>query len=212
MRIPNFRNTARLLKWVNKYRTGERLPRDREQVFFTTKKELPEDVAVNLSEYCWHAKKVEVEFENLLKANPDAVLTYAKIARNYEFTLSEDLEDSLKGKSSHLYSLASIRGKRLPERLEDTFDQPYYALKYATDILHGRLPAHIEKVFFKDARVAAQYAFEVIRGFAPVRLPDDLHSFMIMKSFENPNDRHIKIYMEASESDPSKIGNSTNEV
>lgn len=212
MKIPKFRNTTRLLRFVNKYHTQNRLPRDREQVFFTTKKEPPEVVATNLSEYTWHAGKLEVEFENLLKASPEAVITYARVLHNREMKISEDLEDALKGHSNQLYSLAQMREERLPARLEDTISDPYFALKYATDILHGRLPSHLEPVFFKSARFASQYAFEVIRGFAPVRLPDDLHSFMIMQSFSNPNDHYIKVYMEASESDPNKIGNSTKEV
>jgi hypothetical protein len=212
MRIPKFRNTTRLLRWVSKFHGGKRLPRDREQVFFTVKKEEPQQVAMNLAQYCCHFGKIEEEFENLLKACPDAVLTYARTANNMGFEFSSDLEDSLKGKSSQLYSLACMRGCRLPARLEDTIEHPYFALHYATEVLKGRLPPHLETVFFKDARVASQYAFEVIRGFAPVRLPDELHSFMIMESFANPNDRNIKIYMEASESDPNKIGNSTREV
>lgn len=212
MRIPKFRNTTRLVRWVNKYQSGTRLPRDREQVFFTTKKELPELVASNLAEYCHHVGKIEPEFENLLKANPDAVLTYARIGIHHGFEISEEIEDALKGHCSQLYSLAVSRGRRLPERLEDTINEPYWALQYATEVLKGRLPSHLESVFFKDARVASQYAFEVIRGFASVRLPDDLHSFMIMQSFAHPDDRHIKIYMEASESDPNKIGNTTKTV
>ena len=212
MKIPKFRNTTRLLRFVKKYHAHKRLPRDREQVFFTSKKETPEFVAQTLSEYAWHSGKLEVDLENLLKASPSAVITYARAIRREDLDISEDLEDALKGHSNQLYQLAQMRDKRLPTRLEDTIDKPYFALKYATDILHGRLPSHLETVFFKDARVASQYAFEVIRGFAPVRLPDDLHSFMIMQSFANPDNHHIKIYMEASESDPNKIGNSTREI
>jgi hypothetical protein len=211
MKIPKFRNTTRLLRFVKKYHQ-KRLPRYVEEVFFKTKKEEPRVVAQNLAEYTWHAGKMEVEFENLLKADADAVLTYARVLFHQELKISEELEDSLKGHSCQLYMLAQMRGERLPARLEDTIDDPYYALSYATSVLKGRLPAHLEPVFFKSSRFASQYAFEVIRGFAPVRLPDDIHNFMVMQSFANPDDHYIKVYMEASESDPNKIGNSTREV
>jgi hypothetical protein len=70
------------------------------------------------------------------------------------------------------------------------------------------VPVAFADVFLKDVHSATAYAFEVIRGFAPVKLPDTLHNFVIMESFKNPNDYQIKIYMKASESDPNKTGNS----
>lgn len=214
MKIPSFRNTSRLVKFVRKFHGGKRLPRDKEQVFFTTKKEVPAIVAKNLADYInMAAGRVEVEFENLLKADPESIIQYARhLHYAYNETISEDLEDALKGQSCQLYQLACLRQIRLHPRLEDTFSDPYWALKYATDVVKGRLPSHLEPVFFQSARFASEYAFDVIRGFAPVKLPDELHSFMIMQSYANPDDHHIKIYMQASESDPNKSGNSVKTV
>lgn len=214
MKIPKFRNTTRLVKWVKKWHSGSRLPRDREQVFFTSKKESPELIAQNLADYSWNSTGLEAEFEKILVAHPPSVITYARRINQFNTRISEYLEDSLKGHTMQLYELACLYNQRVPTRLEDTIvdGSPYWALRYATEIIRGRLPLHLESVFFKDARIASQYAFQVIRGFASVRLPDDLHSFMIMKSFENPDDSHIKVYIEASESDPNKIGNSVRSV
>jgi len=208
MRTPKFRNTARLLLWMKRHGWGERLPSHSEQVFFNSKKEDPSTIAVNLATYAWVAGKLELPFESVLKNSPMAVVDYAKmlLARVNE-KISEDLQDSLKGCSAQLVQLAQVYKERLPARLEDTICEPYWALDYAKSVLRGRLPSHLECVFFKDPRIASRYAFEVIRGFSPVMLPDELHSFMIMKSFENPDDDSIKRYIEASESDPSKIGN-----
>lgn len=208
MKIPKFRNTTRLVRWMKKMGHIERLPRDREQVFFTTKKEDPNMVAHNLAQYCWVVGKIDENLESLLKANCSAVIEYARMCHHRGHgEISDDLKNSLKNNSGALYQLAEMYGKRLPKELEDCFDQPMWAFQYAKNVLCGRLPAHLENVFFKNTQYASRYAFEVIRGFAPVKLPDDLHSFMIMKSFENPDDDYIKEYMEASESDPNKIGN-----
>lgn len=210
MKIPKFRNTTRLVRWMNKNHHNERLTADREEVFFKTKKEEPYLVAHNLAQYCWRVGKVEERLENLLKAHSSAVIEYARMCWNRNLgEISKDLKDSLKGHSAALYNLAQLYDSRLEKELEDTFEHPNWAFQYAKDILRGRLPAHLESIFFKDARMASKYAFEVIRGFAPVRLPDDLHSFMIMQSFAHPDDHNIKIYMEASESDPNKMGNSS---
>lgn len=208
MKIPKFRNTARLIRWMKKMGWSERLPPDREEVFFKTKKEEPHYVAANLANYCWIVGKVDERLEGLLKSHPTPVIEYARMCHHRGFgEISEDLKNSIKTYSSALYYLAELYGKRLPVELEDCFDDPRWAFQYSKEILRGRLPSHLESVFFKDTAYASRYAFEVIRGFAPVKLPDDLHSFMIMKSFENPDDDYIKEYMQASESDPNKIGN-----
>jgi hypothetical protein len=51
-----------------------------------------------------------------------------------------------------------------------------------------------------------------MRGFAPCRLSDNLHTYMVMKSFQEPDNEHIKTYMDASESNPSLVGNSSARV
>lgn len=213
MRIPKFRNTTRLVKWMKRMDYWERLPSSHEEVFFTVKKEEGYVVAYNLTMYCWRVGKLEPRFENLLIGHPDSVIEYAKILKSKQLgEISEELKVSLKGVGRCLFQLAELYERRLPKELEDTMEDPAFAYRYAKDILCGRLPSHLEPVFFKNTTYASKYAFDVIRGFAPVKLPDDLHSFMIMKSFENPDDHNIKIYMQASESDPNKTGNSVRAI
>jgi hypothetical protein len=218
-KIPKFRTTHRLVLWmknnwtaIHNYDTNRaRLPPDHEEVFFKSKKEAPEVIASNLAEYAFRAGKLEPRFEELLKCDAGAVLRYLKSMHRLEEATSEDLLHCLKGKNPQLYGWAQTVG-RLPSFLEDTFDEPKHCFFYAQQILRGRLPSHLEGVFFKDAYFASKYAFEVIRGFSSVRLPEELHNFMIMKSFEDPENKHVKAYIEASENDPSRIGNSVVKV
>ena len=209
LKIPKFRTATRLVAWMeqNGHRLNPcRLPEDREQVFFRTKKETPQELAACVASYAHRVGKLEPRFEELLKANHDSVISYVQAVRPREQEVSEDLIDSLAGDSRSLFRLGKEIG-RLPKHLEDTFGDPRFAFLYAKEVLRGRLPSHLEDVLFKDAYYAAKYAFDVIRGFAPVRLPDELHAFMVMKSFENPGDDNIRAYMEASESDPNRVGN-----
>lgn len=216
--IPRFRTARRLVMWMERnwhafINAGveTRLPPDREQVFFTTKKEKPEEVATCVARYAGWAGKLSPEIENLLRAHGDSLCSYIRGLASREQEIPQDLMDSLAGDSANLYRLSKDIG-RLPKHLEDTIDHPRWAFLYAKEVLRGRLPRGLEDVFFKDAYFAAKYAFEVIRGFAPVKLPEELHAFMIMKSFEEPDNEHIRTYMEASESDPDKVGNTENKV
>jgi hypothetical protein len=215
IKIPKFRTTHRLVLWmknnwvcIHDYDTNKaRLPSDREEVFFKSKKESPSIIACNVSEYAFRTGKLEPRFEELLKCEPSAVLRYAKILHSRQEEVSEDLLNCFKGKNSQLFGWAQTIG-RLPSFLEDTFDDPKHCFFYAQQILRGRLPSQLEGVFFKDAFYASKYAFEVIRGFSSVRLPEELHNFMIMKSFEDPDNKYVKAYIEASENDPGRMGNS----
>lgn len=205
--IPKFRNTSRLVQFVAKNWSSinSRLPPDREEVFFKTKEE-PARVATNLYAYSNYVGKMPERFEELLKANKQSLLNYIVRMDNTGLHC-EALLDDLRGHGMLLYRWAKSTDKRLPEHLEGSIEDPNPAYYYAKEVIRGRLPAHMEKVFFKDPYWASKYAFDVIRGFAPVKLPDDLHSFMVLKSFEDPDDDTIKAYIEASENDPNKSGN-----
>jgi hypothetical protein len=214
-KIPKFRSTTRLALWMRNNWTHlrqpetnrSRLPAEREEVFFTSK-ENPSVIACNLAEYALRTGRLEEKFEQLLKADAGATLRYLNTMKHFEETISEDLLDSLKGKSPQLLSWAKTTG-RLPTHLEDSMDDPRFCFTYSKEVLKGRLPSHLESVFFKDSYIASRYAFEVIRGFSSVRLPEELHNFMVMKSFEDPENKYVKSYIEASENDPSKTGNIT---
>jgi hypothetical protein len=58
-------------------------------------------------------------------------------------------------------------------------DRPYYAFVYAKNIIKGRLPEKVEKVFAKDPESAYLYAKHIIKG----KLPDFVHNAMIIGSF-----------------------------
>ena len=209
--VPKFRSVRRLVAWVQNNWSrldSPRLPSDVEQVFFRTKMDTPDQVAKCVSRYSRFVGKLESEFENLLKPHHDALVDYIT---NVEGKVDLDLLSVLSGDSRSLYRVSQVVG-RLPQNLEITIREPRYAFLYAREVLCGRLPAEMESVFFGDPYHAAKYAFEVIRGFSSCKLPEALHSMMIMASFEDPENDHIKMYLQASESDPSKFGNSKEKV
>ena len=205
LKIPKFRATSRLVKFVREHSSykANRLPADREEVFFTSK-ESAGQIASNLVDYSVWVGPMPTRFEKLLLGHPEMVVKYARnLITRYETNLSEELADSLLGNSKELVAYAGVAG-RLPKHLEDSLREPRHCLTYAKNILESRLPKHLEDVFLGDVYYANQYAFKVIRGFASARLPDSLHNFMVMKSFEDPSDEDIKAYMEAAASDPNK--------
>jgi hypothetical protein len=213
LHIPRFRTAKRLVRWMEFNWTrleGRRLPPDREQAFSRTKKEEPREVAACVAKYAGWVGRVP-EFEGLLVGHNDSVVSYIRTVRNKGDEVSSALVDSLAGDSRNLYRWAKDCG-RLPSHLEDTISEPRFLFLYAKEVLRGRLPSHLEACFFGDSYHLARYAFDIIRGFAPVRLPDELHTCMVMKSFEEPDNDHIRAYMEACESDPNAVGNSESKV
>ena len=134
-----------------------------------------------------------------LKSSPEGLMSYAEYLRTKGKVLPEHLHTHLKGHTPQLFKLAQHLSKRLPAELEDTMSVPSILLDYAKHFVRGRLPLHLEEHLIKDHQVACRYAFEVIRGFSSPQLPDDLHSMMLMKSWEFPNDASIKKYIEACE-------------
>lgn len=216
--IPKFRTAKRLVAWMERNWTilisegkPSRLPREVEQVFFRTKKDTPQEVARCVARYANWVGRLEPEYEALLKCDRDSVVTYINILANKDHEVGDDLLEVLADDGRNLYRAAKVVG-RLPERLEVGIKEPRYAYLYAKEVLRGRLPSSMEPLFFGDAYHAAKYAFDVIRGFAPCRLPEELHTFMVMKSFEEPDNDHVKTYLEASESDPNRVGNSDQRV
>lgn len=233
-KIPKFRKTGRIARWMEKNEYEGRLPAEVENLFFTTKEE-PWEVLVSLTNY--HDRidqNLPENLENLLyekakQAIPNAdqnltfihdFLAYLRNRSVYEdanydehftdesLSMIQKYVDLYKGKSQRLVQWAKWTNKRLPAHLEDSIDDPREMLDYAKEVVRGRVPSHLEDVFFKDVGTATQYAFDVIRGFAPVKLPDALHNFVIMESYKNTDDYRIKTYMKASESDPNKTNNS----
>jgi hypothetical protein len=205
-KIPKFRKTKRLVEWIQKMGHFERLPSSHEEIFFTSKED-PSIIASNLFLYVNRIKvRLEPRFEEVIKKDKNSLFSYIQSVKAFSGETLTHLVEELKGDSNNLYRWACQAG-RLPEHLEKSISCPRIAYLYAKNVLYGRLPEDMEDVFMTDVHHACKYAFEVIRGFAPVKLPEKLHSYVLLKSFENPNNEIIKNYISASENDPNKTGN-----
>lgn len=168
----------------------------------------PKVVAESVVQYAEFVGKLPVELENLLMGHGEQILKYAVIIGNCDKQkISDDLLNSLAGDSHSLCEYARLHlKKRLPAHLEKTMSDPKYILNYAKYVVKTRLPEEMENHFAKDCRLASQYAFEIIRGFASVRLPEVVHSAMILQSYSNPNDHLIKQYVTECDKDTTVSG------
>lgn len=175
--------------------SNRRLAGHLEDSIFRTQDFTPERIV----KYAEIVGPLDESLEELLIGNNDCIKGYMTCIGRHDTKLSVKLQDQLIGDDFKLFELARHLGRRLPTHLEDSLKSPGVCLRYARDILNGRLPSHLERVFMDDYHTAAKYAFEVIRGKASVRLPDELHTLMVMKSFENPNDYEIKGYIKETE-------------
>jgi hypothetical protein len=218
----------------------EPLPEHLEDKVFTPNEKYDANTIANILVRYANVTELRDKLKQVLKSSTTCVVEYGKALKFKGRMLDQDLQDSLAGDSHRLYELAAtIIGGRLPEHLENTMsdgsqlfqyarmilrgrlpanleaklaDSPDYCVKYAEEIVRGRLPEEIEVGLMKDHNAAVRYAFSVIRAFAPVRLPEQIHAYLVMKSFELPNDVLIKKYIDACDSDPNKVGNSTARV
>jgi hypothetical protein len=216
------------------------LPEHLEDKVFTPNEQHDGDyIATQLPKYANATGVLRDNLKQVLKHNHSAIIEYGKWLRMNGMPMDAELRDELAGDSHRLIELASIIGGRLPEHLEKTLSDPSccysyarnvlrgrlpaeleaklangpdYCVKYAEEIVRGRLPEEIEIGLMKDHNAAVRYAFGVIRAFAPVRLPEQIHAYLVMKSFELPNDTLIKKYIDACDSDPNKMGNSSARV
>lgn len=194
------------ISWKNG--ESERIVEQEQAVFFN--ESVPrEDMAVFVARYAEIIKHLPSELKDLLKANNDAILQYAQfLSRSNKGPLDDDLLDNLAGDDDRIYKYAYHHNnkKRVPARLEKTLSNPNTILAYAKHIVNGRLPEEIENHLAKDFRVAAQYAFEVIRAYSSVKLPDVVHSAMYMYSTSSPDDYHIKRYFNECDKDTTVSG------
>ena len=220
-KIPKFRSAHRLVLWVRQKWRTIRLDADREKVFFKSSEKNPMSAADALAEYATFVGKLDVNLENLFLSQPRSCLNYIKTVHNRGQEVNPVLVQALKAKgtSDILFAWAIHLKKRLAEDLENALDDgtegcTKFCYRYAKEVLRGRLPGHIEEVFSKydDEYYASKYAFDVIRGFAPVRLPDKIHTYMVLKSFQDPGNEYIKTYMDAAESNPDVVGNPSAKV
>lgn len=192
----NLNSPTHCIKYAKEVLAG-RLPKHIEEKIFSSD---PIANARNFVQYAGALGPIEELEYILVSGGSDQVFQYEKVLKQNKRELSQTLIDSFAGDSLALLRFAKSTGKRLPKHLEDTLSDPEICISYATDILHHRLPEHLELVFLKDVRYAYRYAMNVVRGLSSPRLPEELHAFMLMKSFESPNDNQIKDYISNCES------------
>jgi hypothetical protein len=191
-KVPNLRSESGIL--------------EQEQKVFFSNKLSPEKTAEWVAKYANHVGVLPQEFKELLKADNDSILQYQSFLAAKNLPLDDDLRDCLAGDDKNLFKYAQNTRKRLPQHLEETLKNPQVLLSYARNIVQGRLPEELENHFASDLQAASNYAFEIIRGYASVRLPDVVHSAMILTNSANPNDYNIKRYVKECERDTTVPG------
>lgn len=133
--------------------------------------------------------------KKLLATSSEAVESYMGVLARKGLKLDKELWGVFAGKGKLLLKLAEHLRQRLPSELEDTWEDAQSLLQYTVRWVRAKLPKHLEDVLMGDHKVAVEYAFQVVRGFASPRLGDNLHTFIMMKSFEFPEDQNIKRYL-----------------
>jgi hypothetical protein len=185
---------------------GTRIVEQEPIVFFDENKDQYK-IANCVAKYAAVVGPLPVEFNRLLKANNESILEYATVLYRHNKTLDKELEDNLAGDNNNLYRYAQHHlRKRLPVHLEKTLTNPQVIYNYARQIVRGRLPEELENHLASDLSAAASYAFDVIRGYSSVRLPDVVHSAMVLTSSANLHDYNIKRYIKECENDTTIPG------
>lgn len=133
--------------------------------------------------------------KKLLEGSPLAVENYMGVVSRKGLKLDRELWHVFKGRGKQLLKLAEHLRQRLPSELEDSWEDAQSLLQYTVRWVRNKLPAHLEDVLMGDHKAAVEYAFQVVRGFSSPRLGDNLHTFLMMKSFEFPEDQNIRRYL-----------------
>jgi hypothetical protein len=155
--------------------------------------------AAALAEYASNAGLLGPHLEEIIMSNADSLMKYIGVIDRNGGEIHERFLRAMVGQDRHFSSLSKFLKGRLPDYLEESISDPSVALDYARSVLKGRLPERVESVLQNDERYAVRYAFEVVRGFASPRLPDAVHSFLVMKSFEDPDNHEIRKYIQEVE-------------
>ena len=137
---------------------------------------------------------IDPRLKELVKGSVDAVCEYMEFLGRRGMRLEPEFHYIFAGNGQLLLKLANHLNRRLPEDLERTWKGAKSLVAYTLKFVRMRLPDYLEEVLVGDQQAACQYAFEVVRGFSSPRLSDELHKFMLLKSFENPEDGDIKRY------------------
>lgn len=151
----------------------------------------------SLAEYASRVGPLEPHLEDVILQDGNATMSYIDTLHSNQREISDRYLRAMVGHDGHFVKLANgILNGRLPDYLEESITSPEVALNYARHVVRGRLPEKVELALQNDHRYAVKYAFEIIRGMADPRLPDSIHAFVVMKSFENPHDGEIRRYIQ----------------
>lgn len=86
----------------------------------------------------------------------------------------------------------NVLGKRLPKKYEEkVLQDKEWFIVYTLYVLKKRLPREYEDKL-DDPKFAFMYSKFALQG----KLPDHLHNFMLMKSFECPDNSFVKGYFD----------------
>jgi hypothetical protein len=89
---------------------------------------------------------------------------------------------------------AVLYGRRIPPDKEaeavKAMDEKDF-VSYCQNCFKGRAPEEVDEVIVGETDILLKYATDVLHG----RLPGPLHSAMVMKSFEDPDDQNLRQYV-----------------
>lgn len=186
---------------------GQRMPQMEERILFCETHpndhranaafELVKNLSNDYGPFHPESPALDQRIKDLIKLDAGAVAKYMDYLRQRNMKLEPEFWVCFSGSGLRLAKLAEHIRARLPEDLEATWQGGTAELvQYATRWVRTRLPEDLEKILIGDHKSAALYAQQVVRGFADLRLSDSLHTFMVMKSFELPDDYEIKRYIQ----------------
>lgn len=135
-----------------------------------------------------------------------AVVRYIKVLKLHFKEVPERFLRDLVGHDRHFVGLAQDIG-RLPSYLEESIRDPKVALDYAKYIIKGPLPESVAvAAFIGSHRMMVRYAYDVIRGFASVRLPEPLHIALMLHPEQDPEIRRYIVEVERTSEKPDGEG------
>ena len=173
---------------------------------------LPEELEAKIqtpslmSDYASNIGPLPPHLEAVLEASHHAIAQYVLVLKTHSREVPERFFRALVGHEEHFPRLAQVFG-RLPSYLEESISDPHLALNYAKNWVKGRLPEAVEqRAFQSDPGMAVRYAFEVVRGFASVRLPDALHNAVVLHGGDDVSIRKYILEVDRCSENPSGDG------
>jgi hypothetical protein len=117
------------------------------------------------------------------------VRTYVYVRENNKPSPRLEGVISQNGEASYFYALRVLRG-RFRRGEPSISENPAWAVKYARFVIRKRFPMAEEKIA-RNSEYSYEYFRHVMKGS---KLPEEMHRFMLLMSFERPEDYFIKKY------------------